>query len=192
MILFALALLTIGAGVSGWQFARQGGWGNVALPSLRFMPLPLFGLGLQVIALRWAGGAERLVLFILSQIFLLIFFAANFQHTPLRLLLVGFALNLLPMVLNGGYMPITPEAMASLYPGTSAQQWPSGLIRAGSKDVVLPAEAAPFWLLGDVFVIGRPFAFPTAFSLGDMIILIGFGWTVYWFTSNRGVPYGAH
>lgn len=189
MTLFALTLLTVGVGISGWQIATQRGLGSVALPSLRIVPLPIVGLGLQLVALRWPGGMERLALLALSQVLLLTFFAVNFKYAPLRLLFVGFALNLLPMLLNGGYMPITPEAMVSLYPGTSPQQWSSGLVRAGSKDIVLPAEVAPLWFLGDVFVISKPFIFPTAFSIGDLIIVVGFGWAVYQFTSNRGVSH---
>jgi uncharacterized protein DUF5317 len=192
MTLFALALLVVGVSVSGWQIVTQGGWGNVALPPLKFALLPLLGFGLQVLALRWAGGPERLVLFSLSQILLLTFFSANFKYAPLRLLCLGFLLNLLPIMFNGGYMPIMPEALARMYPGVDIQQWASGLIRAGSKDIVLPPEAAPFWFLGDVFVIGKPFVLPTAFSLGDVVILFGFGWTVQQFISNRGVSNGSY
>jgi hypothetical protein len=195
MTLFALVLLAVGVGIGGWRMATRGSGRDDALTSLdsaqdaplRLVPLPLIGFGLQLVALQWAGGAERFVLFTLSQALLLLFFAANLRHAPLRLLSIGFALNLLPMLSNGGYMPITPEAVANLHPGTSAAQWSSGLIRAGSKDIVLTAAEAPFWFLGDLFVLGSPFPLPAAFSLGDILILIGFGWTVYQFSPSLGV-----
>lgn len=192
MTLFALVLLAVGVGIGGWRIAASRGQGPVAFPSLHLLPLPLIGLGLQLLALRWPAGAERIALFTLSQALLLLFFVVNFKHAPLRLLFIGFVLNLLPILSNGGYMPITPEAMARLHSGTSAEQWTSGLVRAGSKDIVLPAADAPFWFLGDVIVLGSPFPLPTAFSPGDVIILIGFGWAVYQFSSPTGVRCESH
>lgn len=186
VILFALTLLIVGLGIGGWRIAKDKGWSSLAPPVLRLWPLPFIGLTLQFGALRWAAGTERITLFALSQGLLLVFFAANFKYAPLHLLALGFAMNLLPILSNGGYMPITPEAMASLNPGTSADQWINGLTRAGSKDIVMSAAVAPFWFLGDVFVLSRPFPLPTAFSVGDVLILIGFGWTVYQFSSPKG------
>ncbi len=192
MILFALTLLAAGLLIGGWQWATQRGKGRAALPSLRLALLPVLGLGLQFLALRSAGGWERLTLFALSQVLLLLFFAVNFQSAPLRLLALGFALNLLPMVANCGYMPITPEAVAQLYPQMHVEQLRDAIVRVGSKDVILPAAQAPFWFLGDVFVLGSPFPLPTAFSLGDIIILIGFGWAVYRFSLPVGANHEPH
>ncbi len=126
MTLFALTLLIVGIGISGWRITKYRGQGQLAFRIVRLWPLPLVGLALQVVALGWAEGAERITLFALALVLLLLFFAANFQYVPLRLLALGFALNLLPILSNGGYMPITPEAMASLNPGTRAEQWSSG------------------------------------------------------------------
>jgi hypothetical protein len=100
-------------------------------------------------------------------------------------LAVGYLLNLLPILANGGYMPITPETMSQMHPYTSVEQWSSGLLRVGSKDIVLRAAEAPFWFLGDVFVLAPPFPLPTAFSPGDVAIIIGFGWAVHQFTAQR-------
>jgi hypothetical protein len=183
MALFALTLLVVGLGVGGWQLVRHGGWSNVAPPPLRLIWLPLIGFGLQWVALRSSGGALRLGLFALSYGLLLCFLGANWKYASLRLLAVGYLLNLLPILANGGYMPITPEAMSQIHPSTSLAQWPSGLVRVGSKDIVRPAAEAPFWFLGDVFVIASPFPWPTAFSVGDLIIIVGLGWAVYQFTT---------
>jgi hypothetical protein len=185
MTLFALTLLSVGLCVGGWQLARHGGWSNVAQPSLRFVLLPFIGFGLQWVALRSAGGAWRVGLFALSHCLLLGFLVANWKYASLRVLAVGYLLNLLPILANSGYMPITPEALSQIHPGTSVEQWPSGLLRVGSKDVVLRAAEAPLWFLGDVFVLAPPFPLPTAFSLGDVAIVIGFGWAVHQFTAQR-------
>lgn len=134
------------------------------------------GLALQMWALRWSGGIERLMLFALSQVLLLVFLFVNWRSRSLRLLILGYALNVLPILFNGGYMPITPEAMSSLHTGTPPSEWTVGLVRAGSKDIVRASAQAPFWFLGDIFVLSRPFPLPTAFSVGDLLILLGFGW----------------
>lgn len=187
MPLIAAVLVVIGIAVSLWRRLVQGGKGNFAPPNLRWLMLPILGLALQFIALRWTSGWERFVPFTLSQMLLLVFFVANWNHRPLRLLAVGVLLNLAAIVSNGGYMPITPQAMSALHPGTDASQWMAGFTHPGSKDMVLPAAESMFWFLGDVFVLARPFPLPTAFSLGDVAIVIGFGWTVYRFSEPGGV-----
>jgi len=57
---------------------------------------------------------------------------------------------------------------------------------------VLPIAESPLWFLGDVFVIPRPFVFATAFSIGDILIVLGFGAAVWQFTSSKGDGNGAH
>ncbi len=186
MILYTLALLSIVVSVVLWRARKQGGWSKIAPSSLSFVLLPIMGLGVQFIALAQARGPQRLILFTLSYGLLLGFVAANWKFSPLRVLAVGFLLNLLAILSGGGYMPITPEAMVALRPETPASQWISGYTRAGSKDIVLQAGETPVWFLGDVFVVGQPFPFPTAFSVGDVLILIGFAWMVHQSLSLRG------
>lgn len=191
MTLFALALVAVGVGVAAWKMSRSPGGGSISPALIQLAPLCLLALGLQFVALSRAGGTERVALFMLSQGLLALFFVANVKCKPLRLIAIGFLLNLLPIVLNGGYMPITSEAMSRLHPETSAAQWTTGLVRPGSKDIVSAAAETPFWFLGDVLVLSRPFPLPTAFSLGDIVILIGFGWTVYHFTPPIGAKHVA-
>ncbi|MBI5033335.1 MAG: DUF5317 domain-containing protein [Chloroflexi bacterium] len=187
MPFIAVVLVAIGIAVSLWRRLVQGGKGDFAPPNLRWLMLPILGLGLQFIALRWTNGWERFVPFTLSQMLLLIFFVANWKHRPLRLLATGVLLNLIAIVSNSGYMPITPQAMIAIHPDHEASQWIAGFTHTGSKDMVLPTAQSTFWFLGDVFVLRRPFPLPTAFSLGDVAIVIGFGWTVYRFSEPRGV-----
>jgi len=189
MPLFALLLVIVGLTTGSLGIVARGGWKGAAIPSLSLAPLTLFGITLQVVALQWAAGLERLLLFALSHALLFLFFAANWRHKPLRVLALGFALNLLAILANGGYMPITPEAMASLHPGTSAVQWSSGLVRSGSKDIVLSPGASPFWFLGDVLIVSRPFPFLAALSPGDLVLLVGLGWAMYQFSSSSERPY---
>jgi hypothetical protein len=189
MPLFALALLFVGMAALIVQILLPRDQDAIPL-TLKLAPLAIVAFGLQLVALRWSAGMERVGLFGLSQVLLLTFFGMNFKRKPMRALAIGFLLNLVPMLFNGGYMPITQTAMVELHPGTNIADWQIGLVRPGSKDIVVSATDAPFWFLGDVFVVGRQFRLPTAFSLGDLLILIGFGWAVYSFSPPLGGSYG--
>src|SRR5438477_1762150 len=168
MPLFTLTLLAVGVGVGGWRIVKPGN-GSMALPSLHLLPLPLLGLLLQFLALRWASGSERFALIVASQSLLLAFCAANWRYSALRLLSLGFLLNLLPMLLNGGYMPVTPDAMRAVVGPLKADFVISGLVRSGTKDLVLPMSESRLGFLGDVFVLPYPFMFATVFSPGDVL-----------------------
>jgi hypothetical protein len=87
--------------------------------------------------------------------------------------LVGVTFNLLVIAANGGYMPIPPEAVARTGAGQAIAQMPPGSVLAGSKDVLLPRQQALFWVLGDILVIPPPFPWPTAMSIGDLLIAVG-------------------
>jgi hypothetical protein len=84
-------------------------------------------------------------------------------------LAAGVLLNGLCVVANGGWMPIAPQTAALLGDGA----WPVGTHHGTSKDGVLPIGATYLWFLSDIFVIPRPFPWPTAFSIGDVLIVIG-------------------
>lgn len=114
MPFIAIVLVTIGIAVSLWRKLVQGGKGNFAPPTLRGRMLSMLGLGLQCLALRWTSGWERFVPFALSQMLLLIFLVANWNHRPLRLLAGGVLLNLIAIVSHGGDLPIPPQAMSAL------------------------------------------------------------------------------
>ena len=84
-------------------------------------------------------------------------------------LAAGVFLNALAILANGGWMPIAPQTIAAL----GGRAWPLGTHRGASKDIVLPLGATRLWFLSDIFVIPRPFPLPTAFSIGDILIVIG-------------------
>jgi hypothetical protein len=97
----------------------------------------------------------------------------NRQLPGMRVVLVGIALNLLVIAANGGYMPVPPEALIRIGVIEAAHPMPSGSIVFGSKDVVLPSQQALFWILGDILVIPEPFPWPTAMSIGDVLLAVG-------------------
>ena len=70
-------------------------------------------------------------------------------------------------------MPITPETLVQINPGTTEVQWPLGVHYGFSKDIILSQEATRLWFLSDILVVPPPFPWPTAFSLGDLLIAAG-------------------
>ncbi len=85
---------------------------------------------------------------------------------------VGLLLNLSVMAANGGFMPVSPEAVlaAKLRPPESLDAAGSRLPR--SKDILLTAEQTRLWLLSDVIVV--PAAPGTRiYSIGDLVVGLG-------------------
>jgi hypothetical protein len=94
------------------------------------------------------------------------------RHLPgMGVVLVGVSCNSLVIAANGGYMPIAPEALQRICIG--ADQIPLGNVLAGSKDVLLARQQTLFWILGDALVIPEPFPWPTAMSIGDVLLAVG-------------------
>ncbi|MBI5877273.1 MAG: DUF5317 domain-containing protein [Chloroflexi bacterium] len=150
---------------------------------MRAIYLPFVALGVQAWALRGDDGSHRLGLMALSFVLLFAFTWQNRKHRPMLLLLAGLLLNMAPMLLHNGYMPITPETLATLFP-SAPENWPLGLVRPGSKDIVASAADSPLWFLGDVFALASPFPMPTAFSIGDLVIMGGYLWSAIHFTGQ--------
>lgn len=119
------------------------------------------------------------VLFLLSHLFLLAFVWLNRRITGVRLVGVGVLCNLLVILANGGLMPITPETLVRINPGASLEQCTIGYHYGFSKDVILVQENTRLWLLSDALVLPAPFPWPTAFSLGDLILGAGIVWLLH-------------
>lgn len=113
------------------------------------------------------------LLFFLSYLLLLVFVWRNWHLPGIRILGLGVICNLAVIVANGGFMPITPETLAKINPGSAPEQWLLGTHYSHSKDIILSKEAARLWALSDILVLPPPFPRPTAFSVGDLVIAAG-------------------
>jgi hypothetical protein len=151
---------------------------QIASIPLRSTWLALLALALQVPLLRAPSGPTQPLglqhsLFLLSHLLLLAFVWRNRRLTGIQILGLGVLCNILVTISNDGFMPVTPEMLVRINPGSTADQWPLGYHYGGSKDIILPRERTDLWLLSDILILPPPFPWPTAFSLGDVLIGIG-------------------
>ncbi len=147
--------------------------------------IPLQGAWLVLLALllQWpllaspVGAVQRLrmqqALLVLSHLLLLVFVWQNRGLAGVQIMGLGVVGNLLVILANGGFMPITPDTLVHINPGSTWGQWPVGAHYGYSKDLILLREQTRLWALSDILVLPPPFPRPTAFSLGDGLIAIG-------------------
>jgi hypothetical protein len=174
MILLAATLLAFIVGLlSGGKLGR-----------LAHLPLRLPWLVLLAIAIQfyviWTPPAMAppllsipTGLLILSYLMLLIFVWINRRIAGMWAVGLGLLLNLTVMLANGGYMPITPEAVIAVGHQHEVRSMEAGARLTGAKDVLLPRDQTKLWPLSDVFVVARPFPIPSVFSAGDVAVALG-------------------
>ncbi|MEX2030715.1 MAG: DUF5317 domain-containing protein [Anaerolineales bacterium] len=161
----------------GWL--RRGSLRNLADLPIRYAWVPLAAVAVQAgfVAFAPAGSTsaawQRPLLLAGTYTVMLAFLFTNFRIPGTRLLFVGALLNLVVMLANGGYMPVTPEALVrSGHEGEVIARDGSLFVR-GSKDIVLDAEDTRLGFLSDVVGIPEALPFSATFSLGDVFIGIG-------------------
>jgi len=110
---------------------------------------------------------------------LIAFLWANRGLPGMKLILLGAALNLAVILANGGYMPVTREALLRSGHLDLVIAHGEQAFVLGSKDIILPKDQTRLQLLSDV--VGVPEAFPVSatFSVGDLIIMAGAAGLVY-------------
>ena len=175
ILVAAIILSTLIAMIRGGRLSRLAdlplryAWLALAAVVLQY---PLVYNGLVHGVAIWGLSLANLVM-VGSYILLLWVLWANRRLPGIPLVALGVLSNLVVMVLNGGWMPITPEAVARLghtprvsATGPVAKVW-------GAKDIMLPRAQTRLWLLSDVFVVTAPFPIPSAFSPGDVLVAVG-------------------
>lgn len=151
---------------------------QIASISLRAPWLALVALALQVPLLRAPFVPTQQVvaaeaLFLLSHLLLLFFVWLNRRLVGIQIVGLGVLCNLAVILTNGGFMPITPETLVRINPGSTLDHWTVGFHYGNSKDVILLGHDTVLWVLSDILVLPPPFPWPTAFSVGDLLIAAG-------------------
>ncbi len=174
MILIALCLaLLLGLAVVGGRVS------NLASVDVKWGWLAPLAFLMQAYLIFFpadrAGGllSARSLLLAASHILLLAVVWRNRRLAGVKLIGLGLLLNFLVMVVNGGFMPITPEALVQIGYDGNASQLETGYIVGRTKNVVAEPGDAALWFLSDLLVIPRPFPIPAVLSVGDLLIVTG-------------------
>jgi hypothetical protein len=171
ILLLALAVALLVA------FLRGGSLRNLADFHLEWGWLAGLALATQIVAVYWATGDSYLYLqggaLVVSSLLLLPMVWRNRRSPGLALIGLGLVLNLAVMVANGGFMPITPDAVARIEDQHLIVHLDGVERMSGSKGIVLPKEETALWALSDIFIIPPPFPVASAVSLGDLLVTVG-------------------
>ena len=157
--------------------------GRVAnLVGLRFKWTWLVLVGLIVQLLIFPLLSERpllpywtVPLHVFSYVAVFGFLVLNLRVRALLILGFGALLNFVVIAVNGGRMPASATALERAGHAVTAES----LISTGSHaNVLLMSESTRLNLLGDWLHLPKWLPFATAFSVGDLLIMIGLAWLI--------------
>ncbi len=84
---------------------------------------------------------------------------------------LGLILNLVVILANGGFMPVSREATLAAGTRTPQEVVQEGVRLPKSKDVLLSIENTRLWFLSDTIAVPPPVG--RVFSVGDLVLAIG-------------------
>jgi len=162
--------------VAGFLNAKLRGK-SYQLKELKHLWLVLVATLPQILAFFLPATRERIpdqwIPFILisSQFILLVFVWLNRKVPSIWLLGIGLLLNIAVIILNKGWMPITPEVLEAQ--GAPEGSWQIGSRHGYSKDIVLSKESTVLWILSDILTLPNWISYRVVFSIGDAILALG-------------------
>ena len=154
--------------VAGLLIGLVTGGSPSRLGDLRFRWAPLIALGMvgQLLlfstSLGAALGDAAPAAYVISNALVLIAVLRNLAIPGLALVFIGGAANLVTIVANGGYMPVSPEAIVAM----------GRLPKEGSSNckLIVGGVLGP---LTDIFAMPTWIPLANVFSVGDALIGIG-------------------
>jgi hypothetical protein len=119
------------------------------------------------------------ILFISSLTILIAFSLLNIRKTSFWPVIAGFLLNVAVILLNGGWMPISPQTAQKIMPAGSVDLLKIGQRIGYSKDILLTREETRLWFLSDRLTLPQWVNYGVAFSVGDLLLFIGIIWLLW-------------
>ena len=137
--------------------------------------LALFALAMQVIAIFAPLGFDdvpKRLLFEMSYVVLIFFAIVNLPRPGFLIIGLGLLLNFLPIVANGGLMPVTAVSLAKIDQLHRIDGRAEGDAIPRTKNVLKNKDDAKFYVLSDRLVFDNPVYVPIL-SIGDLVIGTG-------------------
>jgi Family of unknown function (DUF5317) len=137
--------------------------------------LALFALAMQAVAIFAPLGLDdvpKRLLFELSYILLISFAVVNLPRPGFLIIGLGLLLNFLPIVANGGLMPVTAESLAKIGQLERIEGRAEGDAIPRTKNVFKSEDDTYFYVLSDRLVFDNPLYVPIL-SIGDLVIAGG-------------------
>jgi hypothetical protein len=141
------------------------------LPQLFVFQIPAIG--------RLIPDDVAAVVLVSSQVLLFLFAAANINRPGFWLLALGSLANLLVIVLNGGWMPISPSIVHRIIPDLPSDFPLIGHRLGLSKDWIYADHDIRLPWLSDRFTLPDWSPYRVAFSFGDILIALGAIWLLW-------------
>lgn len=171
LIVVVVAVMLIGL--------RRGGLAQLAGAGLRLSWIPLAAFASQSVLVNFPvvppTDAERIgpLVTVSTHAAAVVFLLVNRDRFGAKVACLGAALNLVVMIANGGFMPVTTASLERS--GHLDRQVVRGrhTYVYGSKDVVLPASEIRLGFLADALSLPRPIPLAASFSVGDALIAVG-------------------
>ena len=174
-----LFLLAIGVGIAVGALCR-GRLAHLSSMRLRRVWILLLALLIQVLIfplflpqplLPYATAPLHLA----SYAMVLVWILMNLRTRPMWMVGLGGALNLLVLAVNGGYMPVSLDALARAGQASTANH----LAATGVYANVIPMSAdTRLNVLGDILAMPDWVPLARVLSLGDIAIAVGIAWLI--------------
>lgn len=139
----------------------KGGW---IFPILLIFQIALFTLQNKFSVLGAMSGYLYMIVYVVGLFFLFL----NRSKTGFTMIIIGVFLNFLVMIVNGGRMPVSPEAASILEPG-----YLDILKNALYAKHTLLTESTKLGFLGDIIPLTDPYPRTQIISIGDVIMNVG-------------------
>jgi len=174
-----ILLVSLGFGFAGCQLRSKFARRSLVVPKLHMPWIVVTAAAPQFLAFGFTATRRHIsddyasVALVGSMILWLAFTMANHRFPGFWMLGLGLAANLLVIVANGGFMPISPETLQALMPATASEHLQIGQRLGYSKDIVLLASQTRLAWLSDCLLLPSWLPYQVAFSIGDVLIALG-------------------
>jgi len=111
--------------------------------------------------------------FVASQIALFLFAIRNRRFSGFDLITLGLTLNLAVTLLNGGWMPVSPETVRVVVPEDVIASLTLSHRLACSKNMLIPIRETVLWLLSDILPLPDWIPGNWVISPGDFLVVVG-------------------